>query len=71
MFHTFVTDAWCKSPVSPQLSVGVSTIVGKVGRERDLAGGRRAARLCALNLLATLKGACDDDLDRVTRIVVA
>ena len=49
---------------------GVSTIVGKVGRELDLAEGRRAARLCALNLLATLKGACDDDLDRVTRVVM-
>jgi enamine deaminase RidA (YjgF/YER057c/UK114 family) len=46
------------------------TIVGRVGQEPDLAEGRRAARLCALNLLATLKGACDDDLDRVTRVVM-
>lgn len=49
---------------------GSYSIVGKVGRDLDLADGSRAARLCALNLLATLKSACDDDLDRVTRFVM-
>ena len=39
--------------------------VGKVGREIDLEAGRKAAQLCALNLLACLKLACAGDLDRV------
>jgi enamine deaminase RidA (YjgF/YER057c/UK114 family) len=39
--------------------------VGKLGREFDIATGQQAAQLCALNLLACLKLACDGDLDRV------
>lgn len=38
---------------------------GKVGREHDLETGRAAARICALNLLAALRLACDGSLDRV------
>ncbi|WP_341677033.1 RidA family protein [Niveibacterium sp. SC-1] len=38
---------------------------GKLGREFDLAAGKAAAQLCALNLLACLKLACEGDLDRV------
>lgn len=49
---------------------GSYSFVGKVGRELDCAAGSRAARLCALNLLATLESACDGDLDRVTRFVM-
>lgn len=41
--------------------------IGKLGREHDLADGQQAARLCALNLLACLKLACEGDLDRVRR----
>lgn len=41
---------------------------GKLGREIDLAEGRAAARLAALNCLAELKLVLGD-LDRVTRIV--
>jgi YjgF/chorismate_mutase-like, putative endoribonuclease len=44
--------------------------VGKVGRELDLVAGRRAARLCAINLFAALENACDGDLDRVRRFVM-
>jgi enamine deaminase RidA (YjgF/YER057c/UK114 family) len=49
---------------------GSYTVVGKVGRELGLPEGLRAARLCALNLLATLKSACAGDLDRVTRVLM-
>jgi enamine deaminase RidA (YjgF/YER057c/UK114 family) len=45
---------------------GTVPYVGKVGREFDLAAGQHAAQLCALNLLACLRLACDGDLDRVT-----
>ena len=31
--------------------------------------GRQAARLCALNVIAQLRAALDDDLDRVARCV--
>ena len=43
--------------------------VGKVGREFDLAAGRAAARLSALNVLAQAAVALDGDLDRIRRIV--
>lgn len=41
--------------------------VGKLGREFTLEQGQQAARLCALNLLACLKLACDGDFGRVRR----
>jgi len=44
---------------------GTVPFVGQLGREFDVAQGQQAARLCALNLLACLKRACDGDLDRV------
>lgn len=43
---------------------GQVPFVGKLGREFDVAQGRQAAQLCALNLLACLKLACGGDLDR-------
>jgi enamine deaminase RidA (YjgF/YER057c/UK114 family) len=46
---------------------GTVPFVGKLGREFDTAQGQDAARLCALNLLACLKLACEGDLDRVDR----
>jgi enamine deaminase RidA (YjgF/YER057c/UK114 family) len=48
---------------------GTVPFVGKLGREFDLESGQQAARLCALNLLACLKLACDGNLDRVRRCV--
>lgn len=42
---------------------------GRVGAELGLEAGRQAARLCAINLLAQLKAACDGDLDRVAQCV--
>jgi enamine deaminase RidA (YjgF/YER057c/UK114 family) len=38
---------------------------GKVGREFDLETGQAAAKICALNLLASLQAACDGALERV------
>jgi enamine deaminase RidA (YjgF/YER057c/UK114 family) len=42
---------------------------GKVGAEVSLEDGQEAARICAVNIIAQLKAACDGDLDRVRRIV--
>ncbi len=42
---------------------------GKVGAEFSVEDGQAAARLCAINVIAQLKAACDGDLDRVSRIV--
>lgn len=43
--------------------------LGKVGKDYSLADAQKAARLCALNVIAQIKEACDGDLDRVKRIV--
>lgn len=48
---------------------GTVPYIGKVGGEFDVETGRKAAQLCALNLLACLKLACNGDLDRVQRCV--
>lgn len=40
---------------------------GKLGADVSLEDGYAAARLCALNLLAQARVACDGDLDRVMR----
>jgi enamine deaminase RidA (YjgF/YER057c/UK114 family) len=48
---------------------GKVTFIGKVGRDVAAADANAAARVCALNLLAQLRVACDGDLDRVVRCV--
>lgn len=42
---------------------------GKLGRELDLPAGQKAARLCALNLLAVLRAACGGSFDPVRQCV--
>lgn len=42
---------------------------GKVGKKFSVEEGQEAAALCALNILAQVKAACDGDLDRVVRCV--
>jgi len=42
---------------------------GKLGAEFGVEEGQAAARLCAINILAQVKAACDGDLDRVVRCV--
>lgn len=51
-------------PVTP---AGVQ-YVGKVGGEISVEDGQKAARICAINILAILKSAAGD-LDRIGRIV--
>jgi enamine deaminase RidA (YjgF/YER057c/UK114 family) len=48
---------------------GRMVYTGRVGVEVEPELGRRAARLCALNLLAALRQACGGELDRVARCV--
>lgn len=48
---------------------GERRFIGKLGREFDVAEGRQAARLCALNLLAQLRAAVDGDWATVVRCV--
>ena len=48
---------------------GAFTFQGKVGAEFSVEEGQEAARICAINIIAQLKAACDGDLDRVRRIV--
>jgi len=56
--------------VSGQISVGPDgMIIGKLGREMDVAAGAAAARTCAISLLTQLKAACQGDLDRLVRVV--
>ena len=57
--------------VSGQITLkdGKAEFIGKLGREFDVPTGQQAARLCALNIIAQLKAACDGNLDRVKRIV--
>ncbi len=57
--------------VSGQVTVwnGEYRYVGKVGREISLEDGNKAARICALNILAQAKAHLGD-LDRVQRVVM-
>ena len=56
--------------VSGQIAMDANGLVrGKLGENMSLEDGQKAARLCALNLLAQLNAACGGDLNRVTRIV--
>ncbi|NNC38158.1 MAG: RidA family protein [Acidimicrobiales bacterium] len=57
--------------ISGQVSVAAdgSVITGRLGEDLTVERGQEAARLCALNLIAQMKAACDGDLTRVMRIV--
>ena len=57
--------------ISVQISVwgGKPECAGKLGRDVSIEDGQRAARICALNILAHLKTACGGDLDRVKRVL--
>lgn len=48
---------------------GKPQFLGKLGRELQTADGQKAARLCALNIVAQLRAALGGDLDKVKRIV--
>ncbi len=51
------------------LQDGKVKYVGRLGDTISLEDGEAATRLCALNVLAQLKAACDGDLDRVTKVI--
>jgi enamine deaminase RidA (YjgF/YER057c/UK114 family) len=57
--------------VSGQLPLkdGKLAFAGKLGAELGIDEGVAAARLCAINLIAQAKAACDGDLDRLRRVV--
>lgn len=44
-------------------------VKGILGLDLDADAGAKAARLCAINLIAQMKAACDGDLSRVRRVV--
>jgi enamine deaminase RidA (YjgF/YER057c/UK114 family) len=44
-------------------------VTGHLGKDVDVAGGQRAAELCAINILAQAKAALGGDLGRIKRIV--
>jgi enamine deaminase RidA (YjgF/YER057c/UK114 family) len=51
------------------LADGKFHYIGKVGAEISVEDAQKAARLCAINIIAQLREACGGDLDRVKRIV--
>ncbi|MFQ5534074.1 MAG: RidA family protein [Sphingomonadales bacterium] len=57
--------------VSGQIPIGPNGLeyTGKVGVDISLEEARKAARLCAINLVAQARHACGGDLDRVRRVV--
>ena len=56
--------------ISGQVSKDESGLItGKLGDGFSIEDAQAAARVCALNLIAQAKAACDGDLDRVTRVV--
>ena len=56
--------------VSGQISRDESGLItGKLGDDTDTAAGTKAARSCAIALLAQVKAACGGDLDRLVRVI--
>lgn len=56
--------------VSGQISNGPDGMIkGLLGADMSVEDGAAAAKVCALNLIAQLKAACDGDLGRVRRVV--
>jgi enamine deaminase RidA (YjgF/YER057c/UK114 family) len=57
--------------ISGQVTMGEGGLqyVGTVGADLSIEDGKKAARLCAINLLAQLKAAAGGDLDKVKRCV--
>ena len=57
--------------ISGQLPLvnGALQITGHVGNDITVEQAAGQARLCAINLIAQLKSACDGDLSRVKRVV--
>ena len=54
--------------ISGQISVDSNGrfIKGKVGKDIDLKKGQEAAKLCAINIIAQAKKACNGDLEKIS-----
>ena len=56
--------------ISGQISIGADGLIsGRVGEALNLEAAQAAARLCAINLIAQIKAACNSDLSRLVRVV--
>jgi len=56
--------------VSGQISTGPDGLIkGRLGDGMSVEDGAAAARVCAVNLLAQVKAACEGDLDRLVRVI--
>ena len=56
--------------LSGQISIADGVIIsGKVGSDITIEDGVKAARACAVNLIAQMNSALDGDLERVKRVV--
>ncbi len=56
--------------ISGQIAFGPDGLMkGCLGKTMDIETGQKAARLCALNLIAQANAALDGDLDAITRVV--
>ncbi|TMV06843.1 RidA family protein [Ruegeria sediminis] len=44
-------------------------ITGKLGADMQVEAGAAAAKVCAINLLAQVKAACDGDIERLVRVI--
>jgi enamine deaminase RidA (YjgF/YER057c/UK114 family) len=57
--------------ISGQLPMenGKVGVTGHLGRDVDVAGGQRAAELCAINILSQAKAALGGDLGRIRRLI--
>ena len=56
--------------VSGQIAQGPDGMIkGKLGADMEVEAGAKAARACALSLLAQVRAACDGDLSRLMRVV--
>ncbi|MBL4616488.1 MAG: RidA family protein [Robiginitomaculum sp.] len=56
--------------ISGQIAMSSNGIVtGTLGRDMDISAGKEAAKLCAINLLAQVSAALDNDLGKVRRVV--
>ena len=57
--------------ISGQISVDSNErfIKGKVGKDIDLKKGQEAAKLCAINIIAQAKKACNEDLEKIANCI--
>ncbi|WP_372570595.1 RidA family protein [Ruegeria jejuensis] len=56
--------------VSGQISMNESGLIkGKLGDDMEVEAGAEAARVCAINLLAQVRAACDGDIERLVRVI--